>query len=77
MISRDRHGAAVASTPTGEDPCCTGAGCTSGAPLQRGDEWLTAARTARILSWVSLVWMSGEGVLGLIAGATSGSISLI
>jgi divalent metal cation (Fe/Co/Zn/Cd) transporter len=26
---------------------------------------------------VSLVWMSGEGVLGLIAGATSGSISLI
>jgi divalent metal cation (Fe/Co/Zn/Cd) transporter len=39
--------------------------------------WQAAARTARVLSWVSLLWMTGEGALGLIAGASSGSISLI
>ena len=39
--------------------------------------WLAAARRAKALSWFSLVWMSGEGLLGLIAGAAAGSISLI
>jgi divalent metal cation (Fe/Co/Zn/Cd) transporter len=39
--------------------------------------WHAAARTVRILSWVSLVWMIGEGMVGLIAGAAAGSISLI
>jgi divalent metal cation (Fe/Co/Zn/Cd) transporter len=29
------------------------------------------------LSWISLLWMTAEGTLGLIAGATAGSISLI
>jgi divalent metal cation (Fe/Co/Zn/Cd) transporter len=32
---------------------------------------------ARALSWVSLLWMTGEGILGLVAGAAAGSISLI
>ncbi len=32
---------------------------------------------SKALSWFSLVWMTGEGVLGLIAGATAGSIALI
>lgn len=39
--------------------------------------WLRAARLARWLAWASLIWMTVEGVLGLIAGFTSGSISLI
>ncbi len=39
--------------------------------------WLRAARLARLLSWVSLVWMSAEGVLGLVAGARAQSISLV
>jgi divalent metal cation (Fe/Co/Zn/Cd) transporter len=40
------------------------------------ESWHVAARRARALSWVSLLWMSGEGVLGLIAGAASESVSL-
>jgi hypothetical protein len=39
--------------------------------------WRRAAGRARALSWFSLLWMTGEGVLGLIAGAAAGSIALI
>jgi divalent metal cation (Fe/Co/Zn/Cd) transporter len=39
--------------------------------------WHRAAGWARALSWFSLAWMTAEGVLGLIAGAASGSIALI
>lgn len=46
--------------------------------LQHGSQaWTQAARLARRLSWFSLVWMSAEGVLGLIAGIQAGSIALI
>jgi divalent metal cation (Fe/Co/Zn/Cd) transporter len=40
-------------------------------------EWFAAARKARILSWVSLVWMSLEGAVALTAGILAGSIALI
>jgi hypothetical protein len=30
-----------------------------------------------ILSWVSLLWMTGEAPCGLVAGAAPGPISLI
>ena len=43
----------------------------------RDPRWLRAARWARLLSWVSLAWMTGEGILGLIAGLDAGSISLL
>ena len=46
-------------------------------PPVRDADWHRAARSARWLSWVSLLWMSSEGVLGLIAGTSSGSISLV
>jgi hypothetical protein len=39
--------------------------------------WHSAARAVRTLSWISLVWMSAEGVLGLAAGGSAGSISLV
>lgn len=39
--------------------------------------WLHAARTARILSWVSLFWMVLEGAVGMWAGFVAGSIALI
>jgi divalent metal cation (Fe/Co/Zn/Cd) transporter len=39
--------------------------------------WLRSARRARALSWVSLAWMTGEGVLGLVAGVAANSISLV
>jgi divalent metal cation (Fe/Co/Zn/Cd) transporter len=38
---------------------------------------LRAARRARALSWVSLVWMTFEGAAGLFAGVVAGSIALI
>ena len=39
--------------------------------------WLAAARRVRILSWVSLVWMTAEGVIAITAGVLAGSIALI
>jgi len=39
--------------------------------------WLRAARQAKALAWFSLACMTGEGVLGLVAGITANSISLI
>lgn len=32
---------------------------------------------ARVLSWISLLWMTAEGVLGLVAGIASGSVALV
>jgi divalent metal cation (Fe/Co/Zn/Cd) transporter len=44
----------------------------------RGDvAWLRAARLARWLSWASLLWMTAEGVLGIAAGLSAGSIALV
>jgi divalent metal cation (Fe/Co/Zn/Cd) transporter len=40
-------------------------------------EWLAAARRARQLSWLSLVWMSLEGGIAITAGILAGSIALI
>jgi divalent metal cation (Fe/Co/Zn/Cd) transporter len=56
------------------DACC---GAAAPAPTERSPAWHRAAGRARALSWFSLLWMTGEGVLGLIAGATAGSIALI
>src|SRR5437588_5302657 len=39
--------------------------------------WIKDARTVRLLSWFSLIWMLLEGALGLVAGGTAGSVSLI
>jgi divalent metal cation (Fe/Co/Zn/Cd) transporter len=40
-------------------------------------EWLTAARRARQLSWLSLVWMGAEGAIAITAGILAGSIALV
>ena len=47
----------------------------SGAPT--GARWLRAARLARLLSWASLGWMTVEGVVGLLAGFESHSLSVL
>ena len=65
--------AAPAGAPDTADPDCCQA-CTA-TPDDRG--WAKAARAARLLAWASLIWMTGEGVLGLIAGLRAGSISLL
>src|SRR4051812_25373844 len=42
----------------------------------RDAAWLRAARQARWLSWLSLVWMTLEGAVGFLAGVQANSISL-
>lgn len=42
----------------------------------RDASWHRAAKQARWLSWASLVWMSIEGVVGLLAGLDANSLSL-
>jgi len=42
----------------------------------RSSEWLHAAKRARQLSWLSLVWMGAEGTVGIVAGVLAGSIAL-
>jgi divalent metal cation (Fe/Co/Zn/Cd) transporter len=44
---------------------------------RRDARWLAAARRARLLSWVSLGWMTIEGALGILAGAVAGSVALV
>jgi divalent metal cation (Fe/Co/Zn/Cd) transporter len=39
--------------------------------------WLRTARRARLLSWASLIWMTVEGVVGLIAGLDAGALSVV
>ena len=46
-------------------------------PAAPGPEWLAAAKRARLLSWLSLVWMGLEGGIALFAGVVAGSIALI
>jgi hypothetical protein len=52
------------------------AAATAPAPV-RDERWLRAARRARMLSWASLVWMTIEGVVGLLAGFDADSLSLL
>lgn len=53
------------------DDCCDVVG--AGRPVG----WERSARSARRLSWLSLGWMTVEGVVGLAAGIAAGSIALI
>jgi divalent metal cation (Fe/Co/Zn/Cd) transporter len=41
------------------------------------EEWLRAARRARLLSWISLAWMGAEGAIAVTAGVLAGSIALV
>lgn len=40
-------------------------------------DWLRAARRAKALSWLSLIWMGLEGGIAIVAGIAAGSIALI
>jgi len=46
------------------------------APITRSREWHRHARRARLLSWFSLIWMTIEGVVGVVTGIVAGSIAL-
>jgi divalent metal cation (Fe/Co/Zn/Cd) transporter len=45
--------------------------------ILRGDDWIDAARRARLLSWLSLVWLGIEGTVAIVAGIAAGSVALI
>lgn len=47
------------------------------ATLPQDAGWLRSARQAKWLAWASLVWMTGEGLVGLIAGLSANSISVL
>jgi divalent metal cation (Fe/Co/Zn/Cd) transporter len=49
----------------------------SASPPRRDARWLGAARQARWLAFASLVWMTLEGVVGVIAGVQANSISVV
>lgn len=68
-----RSGASLAELPIIAAPAGS-----PGEPARRRDEaWLRDARRARALSWASLVWMTVEGVVGLIAGVNAGALSVV
>lgn len=46
-------------------------------PAAPTEEWLRAARRARLLSWISLAWMGAEGAIAVTAGILAGSIALV
>lgn len=43
----------------------------------RSDAWLRAARQAKLLAWASLVWMSMEGIVGILSGVQAHSLGVI
>lgn len=55
-----------------DDARAAGTGVTRTDPA-----WQRAAHRARALSWVSLIWMSAEGTIGVVAGVQARSISLL
>lgn len=63
-------------TPTVELPLWQSTAPPAPAPA-RDAGWLRAARYARWLAWVSLVWMAAEGAVGVIAGLQANSISVL
>ena len=50
---------------------------TPSLPASGSAEWFAAARRARFLSWLSLIWMGLEGGIAITAGILAGSIALI
>jgi divalent metal cation (Fe/Co/Zn/Cd) transporter len=49
----------------------------AGQAAETSTQWLAAARRARMLSWISLAWMTVEGGVAITAGIVAGSIALV
>lgn len=60
------------SVETFADDCCWRA-----AAVERDAVWHRAARRARLLSWLSLVYMAAEGAIGITAAVLAGSVALL
>lgn len=55
------------------EDCCT---ANASVGIERDAGWRRAAGQARLLAWLSLVWMGAEAVIGLWQGFAAGSIAL-
>ena len=64
----------ISTGPACADECCAAPATRSGV---RDAGWHRAAGQARLLAWISLIWMSAEGAIGSWQGFTVGSIALI
>lgn len=60
-----------------ELPTLQQVGTASSASGRGSAAWLQAARRAKLLSWVSLLWMTVEGVGGIWSGIVAGSLGLV
>lgn len=63
-----------------EDTCDCTDGCTNGcAPIAPScdADWQRAANQARLLSWLSLVYMGAEGAIAITAAVAAGSVALL
>jgi divalent metal cation (Fe/Co/Zn/Cd) transporter len=73
-VSSPRH--VPEPTGVGGDRCRS----TGGSPsptTQRDSGWYEAARRARLLSWISLVYMAAEGLVAVAAAIVAGSVALL
>lgn len=55
------------------DVCCT----STGPPVERDAGWHRAARQARLLSWLSLAYMTAEGAIAITVAVIAGSVALL
>ncbi len=67
----------MATAPAPRESCTKTDCCEGEEPAGQGAAWLASARTAKLLAWLSLAWMTVEGVLGLMAGLRAGSVALV
>ena len=67
----------MSGTPFAVLPAGAAASATASATPEPSEAWLAAAKRARFLSWLSLVWMGFEGGIAIVAGIIAGSIALI
>jgi hypothetical protein len=63
QITPARTGAGRSALASAEDACCVPTLVTPRRPTRARD-----GRLVLLLSWASLVWMTGEGAVGLAAG---------
>jgi divalent metal cation (Fe/Co/Zn/Cd) transporter len=72
-------------TPAVDDDCCQEDCCatedtdlsTSAPALQHDEGWEQAAGQARLLSWLSLIYMAAEGAIAIAAAILAGSVALL
>lgn len=51
--------------------------CSAAGPVERSDAWQAAARRARLLSWLSLAYMTAEGGIAIVAAVLASSVALL